>query len=173
MDDVASAAAIVLAVLFAYAGIAKLLHPAETAASFAALELPASGALARVVPLVEIGLAALLVTAPAIGGSTGAVLLVAFTVVLLRAIARGVAAPCSCFGSSRREPVSSVEVVRNAMLAALAVIATAASGAAGWPGLPALVIVTVGVALARVVLAVLELRRGGGRLWPSVPGEQR
>ena len=87
-----------------------------------------------------------------------------------RLIARGIDAPCSCFGTARKEPVSTNEIVRNGMLAGLAVLATAAHGAAGWPGLPHLVIVTVLTAMGRVILAIADLRRGGNRIFPDMPG---
>ena len=77
-------------------------------------------------------------------------------------------APCACFGSARREPVSGVELVRNAMLMALAIVATGAASP-GWPGVPALVVVTVTAAMGRVLLGVLDLRRRTGSVWPGVP----
>ena len=170
MDKIASAAALVLAAVFLWAGVAKLLRRDDTQASFSALRLPAPAALAVVVPIVEIALAAALVLRPAIAAWAALALIGAFTAVIWLAIARGIEAPCSCFGTARKEPVSTNEIVRNGMLAGLAVLATAAHGAAGWPGLPQLVIVTVLAALGRVVLAIAELRRGGNRVFPHMPG---
>lgn len=172
MDDVARAAAVVLAAVFAMAAVAKLRRPAATSSSFAALGLPQPGMLAYAVPVVEVVLAVALIDAPAPAAWAAIVLLAAFTAVLARAIAKGTGAPCACFGSARRatEPVSSVELVRNAMLAALAVVATGApAGEVGVPSLPALVIVTVAVAAGRLVLGLVDLRRHGGRIWPGVP----
>lgn len=172
MDDVARAAAIVLAAVFAVAAVAKLRQPVSTARSFAALGLPAPAVLAYAVPAVEAGLAVALVAVPRAAAWVAIVLLAAFTAVLARSITKGTGAPCACFGSARRasEPVSGVELVRNAMLAALAVIATGApAGAALVPPLPALVVVTLLVAAGRVVLALADLRRHGGRIWPGVP----
>ena len=172
MDDVARAAAIVLAAVFAVAAVAKLRQPATTTSSFAALGLPSPSVLTYAVPAVEAVLAVALVIAPAPAAWAAVVLLAAFTVVLARAIAKGTGAPCACFGSARRatEPVSGVELVRNAMLAALAIVATGApAGDTGVPSLPALVIVTVAVAAGRLVLGLVDLRRHGGRIWPGVP----
>jgi len=172
VDDVARAAAIVLAAVFAVAALAKLRRPAATASSFAALGLPLPGALAYAVPAVEALLAVALVAAPAPAAWAAVVLLVAFTAVLARALARGTGVPCACFGSARRatEPVSGAELVRNAMLAALAIVATGApAGDSGVPSLSALVIVTVAVAAGRLVLGLVDLRRHGGRIWPGVP----
>jgi uncharacterized membrane protein YphA (DoxX/SURF4 family) len=170
MDQLASAAALVLAAVFAWAGVAKLLRGDGTRSSFAALGLPAPAFLAVVVPLVEIALAVGLVLRPAIAAWAGIAVIGAFSIVIWRAIARGIDAPCSCFGTARKEPVSTNEIVRNGMLAGLAVLATAAHGAAGWPGLPQLVIVTVLAALGRVILAVADVRRGGNRIFPDMPG---
>lgn len=172
VDDVARAAALVLAAVFAVAAVAKLRQPTATSSSFAALGLPAAGLLAYAVPAVEAALAVALVVAPAPAAWAGLVLLAVFTLVLARAIARGTDAPCACFGSARRarEPVSGVELVRNAMLAALAIVATGApTGDTGVPSLPALVIVTLAVAAGRLVLGLVDLRRHGGRIWPGVP----
>jgi uncharacterized membrane protein YphA (DoxX/SURF4 family) len=158
--------------VFAVAAVAKLRQPASAARSFAALGLPASGVLAYAVPAAEAGLAVALVAAPRAAAWAAIALLAAFTAVLARAVIKGTGAPCACFGSARRasEPVSGVELVRNAMLAALAVVATGApAGAASVPTLPALVVVTLLVAAGRVVLALVDLRRHGGSIWPGVP----
>lgn len=170
MDQLASAAALVLAAVFAWAGIAKLMRRDDTRSSFAALRLPAPSTLAVAVPIVEILLAIGLVFRPAIAAWAAIGVIGAFTVVIWLAIARGIDAPCSCFGTARKEPVSTNEIVRNGMLAGLAVVATAAHGAAGWPGLPHLVIVTVLTAMGRVILAIADLRRGGNRIFPDMPG---
>ncbi|HVM09537.1 MAG TPA: MauE/DoxX family redox-associated membrane protein [Acidimicrobiales bacterium] len=170
MDELASAAALVLAIVFVWAGVAKLARPSDTAESFAALGLPAAKALARVVPVVELALAAGLVFRPAVASWAALVVLGAFTFVIWVAIHRGVQAPCNCFGSARKEPVSTLELVRNAMLAGLAVIATAAHGAAGWPGVPSVIAITVIVAFGRLSLALAEFRRTGGRIFPTMPG---
>ena len=172
MDDLAVAAAIVLAGVFAWAGVAKLTKRDDTEASFRALGVPAVSLSARIVPIVELLLAVGLLVVPGIAAWFALVLLAAFTAVVWRAVQNGVAAPCSCFGSARKEPVSTTEIVRNAMLAALAVLATGAPATFAWPALPAVVIVTVGVAIGRVVLGVVDLRRSAGSLWPPLPGEQ-
>jgi uncharacterized membrane protein YphA (DoxX/SURF4 family) len=169
------AAALVLAVVFLWAAVAKVRDRAGTAASFRGLGLPAPAALAVAVPVVEVALAVGLVVRPSIAGWLALALLVAFTLVIAGAIARGVEVGCACFGSAANDrPVSTLEVVRNAGLAALAVVATGASGDALWPALPAIVIVTVVVALGRVGLAMAELRMAGGHVFSTpLPGEHR
>lgn len=173
MDGIASAAAVVLAAVFAWAGVAKLIRRGATEASFAALRLPAPKPLATVVPAVEVVLAVALVLRPAVAAWAALALVAAFSVVLWVAIHRGIDAPCSCFGTARAAPVSTTEIVRNAMLAGLAVVATAAHGSALWPGLRELVVVTAVAALGRGGLAVAELRRGRGRMVASAPSATR
>lgn len=170
MEGIASASALVLCVVFAVAGVAKLARPGDTRASFGGLGVPAPRASAVVVPVVELALAVALVARPAVAGWGAVALLAAFSVAIAVAVGRGVEAPCSCFGTARHEPVSSAELVRNALLGALAIVATGADGRAGWPGLPEVVLVTVAVALGRVGLAVIDFRRRGNRLFPDLPG---
>ena len=167
MAGLEAAAALVLGAVFAWAGTAKLARRQATAASFAALRVPAPRSMAVVVPLAELALAAALLAAPALGAWGAVVLLLAFTAVLARAVVRGVDAPCACFGSARPEPVSTTEIVRNGGLIALAVIATGASAITDID-LPGLVVVTVAAAMGRVLVAALALRRSTGRLWASV-----
>jgi uncharacterized membrane protein YphA (DoxX/SURF4 family) len=179
VSDIAAASAGVLAVVFAWAGIAKLRTPIATAASFQGLGLPAPTALARIVPAVELVVAVGLIAAPAVAAWVALALLLAFTFVIGRAIVAGSTVSCACFGSAASSggdeddrPVSVVELVRNAGLGALAIVAGGAgSGALRLPALPAIVIVTVLVALARVAFAAVELRRLGGHLWSTpLPG---
>jgi hypothetical protein len=154
MTDVAYTLAVGLALVFAWAGVAKLLAPRPTARSFAALGVPPG--LARVVPYVELALAAGMVLAPitAIGAL---VLLGAFTIVLVGAD-DGVR--CACFGSASSEPVSWVQVLRNGFLAAAAAVASGST-----PRVPSLaaVLTTAGIAaIGLLVLALADLKRKTG-----------
>lgn len=115
------ACALVLAAVFVWAAAAKLARPAVTAAGFRALGVPRPAALARAVPVAELGTAVLLVAVPRVGGVVAVVVLAAFTVVIVRAIRQGLVTPCSCFGAVSARPVSKLDLVRNLMLAALAV----------------------------------------------------
>ena len=154
MTDVAYTLALGLAIVFAWAGVAKLLAPAATARSFAALGVPPR--LARVVPFVELTLAAAMVLAP-ITAIAALVLLGVFTIVLVGAD-DGVR--CACFGSASSEPVSWVQVVRNGFLAAAAAVASGAT-----PRVPSLaaVLTTAGIAaIALLVLALADLKRKTG-----------
>src|SRR5206468_4107936 len=84
VSDVAAACALVLAVVFGWAGVAKLRHHDATVESFRGLRLPAPAALARIVPVVELAVAAGLVLAPASAALAALVMLLAFTVVIAR-----------------------------------------------------------------------------------------
>lgn len=156
MNDVSYALAIGLAVVFAWAGVAKLRAPRPTARAFAALGVPV--VLARVVPFVELALALALVVAP-ISALAAVALLVAFTFVLLRAD-DGVR--CACFGSASADPVSWVQILRNGLLAGAAVIASGAK-----PAIPSLAAVLTAAGLAAIcllVLALAELKRTTGHV---------
>jgi hypothetical protein len=173
VTDFAEASALVLAVVFAWAAAAKVRARPATVASFDGLRLPAPRLLATAVPVVEVALAAGLVVVPGPAAFLALALVLAFSVVIGRAVAAGSTVGCACFGGHADDrPVSVLELVRNAGLGALAVLATGAGGGPHWPSLPALVIVTVLVALGRVALAAVELRRAGGHVLSTpLPGE--
>ena len=179
MRDVGGAAAIVLAAVFAWAAVAKFRTPAATAASFHGLGLPAAPAVARIVPVVEVAIALGLVVAPTLVAWPALALLLAFSVVIARAVAAGSTVTCACFGASPSAhedalPVSVVELVRNAGLGALAIVASGSAAGSVRTSLPALVIVTVLVALSRVGFAAADLRRLGGHVLSTpLPGEAR
>jgi methylamine utilization protein MauE len=90
-------------------------------------------ALASVLPAAELLVAlALVAWWSAVPGVGAALLLAAFTVVLVRAAARHV--PCACFGAASLDaPVGAAGVIRNGILAALAVIAVGSPTGAGLP----------------------------------------
>jgi uncharacterized membrane protein YphA (DoxX/SURF4 family) len=167
VTGVGTAAALALAVVLAWAGVAKAARPRGTAASFAALGVPGPRVLARLVPAVEAGVALALVVRPRAGALAALVLLGLFTVVLARAVRSGTSATCACFGTAASaRSVSSVELARNAGLAGLAVAALVPVRPAV-PALPDVVLVTVAVALGTVALAALDVRRALGRLWDN------
>lgn len=162
MSGVGYTAVLVLAGVLAWAGVAKLTRPRTTAAAFAAMGVPGGG---RLVPLVELVVAASLVARPPIGALLAGALLLLFTAALVRAVRRGVAVGCACFGATASQPVSAREIVRNVGLLFLAAIATR-----GRPGLPALadvVLVTTVVAAAAVALALASVRGELGRVWDN------
>lgn len=160
MGDVGYAAALVLAVVFAWAGAAKLAARRATERTFRAFGLPVPKALAVAVPLVELALGAGLVIAPAGAAVVALVVLAGFTALLVRAMRAGVEVGCGCFGTASHEPMSWVELVRNGFLAVAALVATAAD--TGLPSLPAVLGVGGATAVAAVVLALCDLRRRTG-----------
>ena len=115
---VASVLAVGLAVTLLLAAWSKLRDRAAVVEGFDAMGLAAPGLLSLLVPMVEIAAAVLLVTLPPVGGALSLFVLIAFTVVLVRLKDRGI--PCRCFGSAGAEPVSNVELVRNALLLTVA-----------------------------------------------------
>ncbi len=117
------ACACALALLLVLAAVPKALHPADTSTGFAALGVPAAAVLARVVPGVEVAVAWALIVWPRVGGVAALILLVTFSLFLARAVRRGVRAPCNCFGQTTGDPISAVDLLRNAVLAALAAAA--------------------------------------------------
>lgn len=151
--------AVLLAVVFARAGAAKLARRSQTVSSFVALRLPAAHRLAATVPVAELALAATLVAFPPVGGVAALVLLVAFTAVLVRAIKSGTTAPCNCFGSTGAEAMSVVDIVRNGMLAVLAVAATLAPA----PTVPDLAQVVGALVLCGAGAGILALARRSRR----------
>jgi uncharacterized membrane protein YphA (DoxX/SURF4 family) len=166
VNGVAYAAALVTAGILGWAGIAKWQRPRGTAASFAGLGLPAPDALARLVPLAELVVAALLVVIPRAGAAAAFGLLAAFTVVLFGAVRRRAEVGCACFGAARARPVSSTDLVRNAGLLGFAGVAAVADGPT-WPRLADVIVVSTAFVLGFVVLHLLDLRRTIGRVWDN------
>jgi hypothetical protein len=114
--------ALALAVVFGWAGVAKLAHGEDTARSFAAFGLPWPERLAVAVPAAELVLAAVLVAAPAVGAVLSLAVLAGFSTLLALARRRGRTAGCGCFGGARPAPPS-VELARNAVLLVVALVA--------------------------------------------------
>ena len=160
MNEVLYAGALALAAVLAWAGAAKAVAPQRTKRTFAGLGLPAW--LATIVPAVELALAAGLVIAPGVAAWAALAMLVAFTALLARVVARGEAVACGCFGSARPEPVSAVDLVRNALLIVTAAAVALGATTAEAPGLAAVITASglAGVALLVVALADLKRRTG-------------
>jgi hypothetical protein len=112
---VSRVAALVLAAVFAWSGIAKLVRRPD----LTQLGLPAQTW--WVLSFVEIDLAVALVISPVVGGIGALGLLAGFTAFLVARRNSGVG--CGCFGSAKAEPISSQDLMRNAALLVLAGIA--------------------------------------------------
>ena len=129
MDDLVATVLFVgrvlLVVVFLAASRAKLLDRPGAAQGAADLGVPArfTQLVAVALPAVEF-LTALLLIIPAtvkVGAAFGAMLLVVFTVAIVRVLRAGRRPMCFCFGSKRAQPVSRDTVVRNVALTAIAV----------------------------------------------------
>lgn len=121
--SIARAAALVLAVVLVVAAGAKLARRGATGRELESLGLVAPEVLAWAVPAAELGVALLLVLAPAWGGMAAFALLVAFTTVLVRVLRSGRTVSCNCFGALSSRPISPTTLLRNLALLALAVVA--------------------------------------------------
>jgi hypothetical protein len=132
---VALAARIVLAAVLAVAAVQKLSSMRATRVQTVALMGERVGpAIATALPVVELATAcALVLWWSVVPGLAAFALLVAFTVVLVRAQVRRL--PCPCFGAAvgTAPPVGAIAIVRNGVLAALAIVATGKpAGATVW-----------------------------------------
>ena len=109
-------AALVLAAVFAWSGLAKLVRRPD----MTRLGLPASTPL--VLAAVELALVVALVVSPTVGGIAALTLLAGFTAFLLAR--RGSGTGCGCFGSASTKPVSSIDIARNGALLLVAALAS-------------------------------------------------
>lgn len=126
MSDSAIVAAVVLGLVFEWSGIAKLASRDAwqvEGTPFATGSAPFNRMVRTWLPWAEVGLGGLLILriAPVVAGSAAALLLVAFTVALVRVLVSGQRPPCMCFGAVRPRPISWWSVVRNAVLLACAI----------------------------------------------------
>ena len=171
VQDLGSAAALLLAAVFAWAGAVKLVTPRRTAAAFRDLGVPVPQLLARAVPPAELATAALLVISPRSGATAALVALSLFTGVVLRALHQGRRAGCGCFGAATSgDDLSYVEPARNLLLA-LAAAAALSATELGRPSLAGVVAVTSLATAGALVLGLLRLRQRVGVVWATpLPG---
>jgi peroxiredoxin len=123
---------LLLAAVFAVAGVAKLADVAGSRRALAEFGLPIGLAvpLGVVLPVLELIVAgALIPTSTARYGAVAALaLLVAFIGGITTSLARGRRPECHCFGQLHRAPVGWRVLARNAILAALALFVVVAGG---------------------------------------------
>lgn len=156
MGLLGSAAAPVLAALLAWAGVATLTRRHATMVALAGLHVPLPALMAVIVPLVEVGIAGVLLVHPADGAAASLLLVAASHLALTWWAGSGL--DCPRVGSSRLDPASWVDVGRNLGLGLLGVAALFGGSRMSAPGLPALVVVTTTVLIGMVLLALVELR---------------
>ncbi|MGB8858268.1 MAG: MauE/DoxX family redox-associated membrane protein [Ilumatobacteraceae bacterium] len=116
-------ASVLVALVLLVAGVSKLAAPAAWRSQSEGLGVP--WVLARPMPLVELGLGALLMVQlqrHAVAWCA-VVLLAVFTGLLLLRLAQGRRPPCACFGSLSSRPIGARHLARNAALLALATLA--------------------------------------------------
>ncbi len=131
-------ARLVLAAVFAVSAPAKWRDPSGTrrAVSDFGLAPWAVGPIAALLAPVELTAALLLLTtrwAVVVGALLAGLLLVGFTVVIVRSLRRGEQVECHCFGVLSSEPVNWWSVARNAGLLVLAGVVLAGGTSQGWP----------------------------------------
>ena len=155
---IALVARVALAAAFALSAATKLARPAAFAEGLADFGVPASGAVARLLPLVEGGLAVLLVLVRAEPWPAflAIAVLALFTGAVVANLASGRVTPCPCFGAPGpgARPVSAATVARNGYLIGLAVLGTGSTAGAS----PAATIIGSGAVVAATFFA---LRRFG------------
>jgi Methylamine utilisation protein MauE len=116
-------AAVALGLVLLLSSVAKLARRGNASEAAGALGVPVWAAMA--VPWVELVLGALLVAGLLLPwtAAAAALVLVAFSVVLLRVLVRGEHPRCRCFGSLTAGRVTWWSVARNVVLLALAGLA--------------------------------------------------
>jgi len=127
MDAALLVARLLLALVFAVAGVAKLLDRTGSRQAIIDFGLPRVLAppLGILLPLCELAVAAALIAPPtAWWGAIGAlVLLLVFVVGIGANLARGHKPDCRCFGQLHSAPAGPKTLARNAALAAVAALA--------------------------------------------------
>ncbi len=189
MTSLATLCALLLIAVFVWSALAKLRRPAPTAEAFGHLGVPFPSLAARLVPVAELALAALLATNAPFGSALSIIVLILFTLILLpaavtfahstghsdghegRADATTPAViSCGCFGSASTAPISWVEVVRNLFLITAAVVAAlrgpvALSAAVADLSLPDLIAFSTAGLVAALTLQLVALKRDIGAVW--------
>jgi uncharacterized membrane protein YphA (DoxX/SURF4 family)/peroxiredoxin len=129
MESIALAARVLLALVFVTAAAGKFADQPGTRQALADFGMPTRSlrSLGFLLPLAELAIAvALLVQPTARWGALGAVvLLLSFVAAIARAMARGEAPDCHCFGQISSSPAGPTTLVRNAILAAPALLVVA------------------------------------------------
>ncbi len=157
-----------LAVVFLVAAIGKLLDLAGSRRALEEFGVPAPAARIGGValPIVELAVAIALVFRPSArwGAAAALLLLIVFAGGVARAMSRGQAPDCHCFGQIHSEPAGPSTLIRNAVLAAgAAALVVAGPG----PSLDGALGSLHGAAIALVVVSVLAalLAAATAQLW--------
>jgi methylamine dehydrogenase accessory protein MauD len=158
VDTVVLALRIVLAVVFATAGVGKLLDREGSVKALRDFGVAAGAAAigGTALPIAELAVALGLLFPPtATAAAIGAiVLLLAFVAGISRNLIRGIEADCHCFGQIHSAPAGPRTLIRNGVLAALAVVVLA--GGPG-PAIDTWIRDRSGAELVAVVVGLLAL----------------
>ena len=123
-------ARLVLALVFAVAGLVKLANIAKTREMLAGFGVGRGmlTVMAFALPLVELLVAVALIVPPAAygGGLTALALLALFTGAILFNLAQGHRPVCNCFGQIHSAPIGPLTLVRNGLLTGLALLVVVA-----------------------------------------------
>ena len=181
MSSLVVVSTLALAAVFAAAGIAKLLDPRGSREAARAFGVPErlADVVARGLPLSEIAIAVLLlpVAMRSWAALAALALLLVFCTAVARAMARGEAPECHCFGQLRSAPAGWRTLARNAVLAAVAALVVVAGRRGAEPSefawmssLDGVAWLVLGLAVALVATlavggyAVLHVLRSYGRI---------
>jgi thiol-disulfide isomerase/thioredoxin len=128
------AARLLLGGMFAVAALTKLADRGGVRRAVVAFGVPraAAATLGSILTTIELGIAALLLTAPKVGGVVALITLIGFSAVVLVSLARGQRLDCHCFGRLSSGPLGWPTLARNGFFAALATF-IALDGHFGWP----------------------------------------
>lgn len=164
---------LVLAAVFAVAGVAKLADLPGTRRAAESFGIPPrlSPAVAILLPLAELAIAAALLPAATArwGALAAIVLLLAFSVATARVLRNGTTVDCNCFGGLAQTEVGRGTLVRNSvlgLLAAFAAVDVESVGAFRWVTAPAsgdrlVVALLVGAVIGLCCFGWLLLRQNG------------
>jgi peroxiredoxin/uncharacterized membrane protein YphA (DoxX/SURF4 family) len=156
MDTALVVIRILLAAVFATAGVGKLLDIEGSRSAMRDFGL--SDSLARVagvlLPIAELATAVLLLFHPTaqIGAALALVLLLAFIAGIANALRHGMAPDCHCFGQIHSAPAGRETLVRNGVLAAMAAFVLVEGGG---PAIDSWVDSSSGAAIVAVVLGIV------------------
>ena len=115
--------AAIIGAIFIFSSTQKLIDRRGWVTQAAQLGVPQSIA-SLVAPLEGlVGVVLIAQTWPAVALIASLALLVAFTMLLVSLLVRGMHPPCACFGAARARPISWWTVMRNALFIALNLIA--------------------------------------------------
>jgi hypothetical protein len=165
-------AALLLALVFLYSAVAKFRDAHPTRRALDAVGMPKAAGVAKVVPIIEVVVAVALIARPSVGAAAALAVLAVFTGFIAYLLMKKMDVSCGCFGANATRSVSSVDIVRNMLLAACAVLAMPLNSAHSIT-LEDFIAATTAVAIAAVVLTAISTRQTLGQLFDNrLPGER-